>query len=315
MATASKSVFPFFFFVFMWLGCLTLVCRPDPACEPSPPSGLPVYPDDVDKIQFALNLEHLETEFFLFGALGRGLDAFDPELAMGGPPPIGAQKANLDKITKRIIAEFGFQEVGHLRAIKSTVGGFPRPLLNLSAANFAAIFDSAFGYPLTPPFHPYANSINYLLASYVIPYVGLVAYVGTNPNINGYVSKRLVAGLLGVEAGQDAVIRGLLYERGGEYVHPYNYTVVEFTNRVSMLRNRLAGCGIKDEGLMVPLELGAEERTTSNVLSANEDSISYARTPAEILRTVYATGDEHKPGGFLPKGGGGAIARAYLEMP
>ena len=77
------------------------------------------------------------------------------------------------------------------RAIKSTVGGFPRPLLDLSAKNFAKLFDHAFESPLVPPFDPYLNSLNYVLASYVIPYVGLVAYVGNNPNINGYQSKRV----------------------------------------------------------------------------------------------------------------------------
>ena len=64
------------------------------------------------------------------------------------------------------------------RAILSHVKGFPRPLLNLSKESFATIMDSAIGKPLNPPFDPYANSINYLLASYVIPYVGLTGYVG-----------------------------------------------------------------------------------------------------------------------------------------
>ncbi|XXG84215.1 hypothetical protein AAC387_Pa10g1778 [Persea americana] len=285
-------------------------------CSSTPPiNTVPIYPEDVELLRFALNLEHLEAEFFLFAALGYGLDSIAPELAMGGPPPIGAKKANLDEVTRRIIAEFGYQEVGHLRAIKSTVGGFPRPLLDLSAKNFAKLFDHAFESPLVPPFDPYLNSLNYVLASYVIPYVGLVAYVGTNPNINGYQSKRLLAGLLGVESGQDAVIRTVLYEQAEEVVHPYNYTVAEFTNRISNLRNELAMCGIKDEGLIVPKKLGAENRTTSNILSANVDSISYARTPAEILRIVYGTGNEHNPGGFLPKGGNGAVARSFLKMP
>lgn len=292
------------------------VSLPSPTCEPLPPTiPLPIYPEDVDLLQFALNLEHLEADFFLFGALGYGLDSVEPELAMGGPPPIGAQKAKLDELTHNIIAEFGYQEVGHLRAIKTTVGGFPRPLMDLSASSFAELFDKAFGHPLSPPFDPYINSLNYILASYVIPYVGLVAYVGANPNINGYQSKRLLAGLLGVESGQDAVIRTLLYERAKEVVHPYNYTVADFTEHISDLRNMLAMCGIKDEGLIVPPELGAENKTSSNILSANTNSLSYSRTPAEILRTVYGTGDEHKPGGFFPKGGNGKIAREFLKFP
>ncbi|KAJ4727648.1 Desiccation-related protein PCC13-62 [Melia azedarach] len=271
--------------------------------------------DDRDRIQFALNLEFLEAEFFLYGALGKGLDYIAPWLAEGGPPPIGAKKANLDEVTNQIIEEFGYQEVGHLRAIIAEIGGFPRPLLDLSPQKFATIFNEAVGYELEPPFDPYLNSINYLLASYVIPYVGLVGYVGTIPNLTKYTSRRLVAGLLGVESGQDAVLRTLLYERAHEKVLPYNKTVAEFTIYISELRNRLGMCGIKDEGLIVPLELGAENRTESNILSADANSLSYARTPPEILRIVYGTGSEYKPGGFFPHGGNGRIAREFLPEP
>jgi len=109
------------------------------------------------------------------------------------------------------------------------------------------------------------------------------------------------------------VIRTYLYERANETAHPYNFTVAEYTNRISILRNNLGMCGIKDEGLVVPPELGAEGRICSNILSANRDSISYARTPAEILRILYETGDEHVPGGFYPKGANGKIARSYLD--
>ncbi|KAF5455222.1 hypothetical protein F2P56_024822 [Juglans regia] len=277
------------------------------------PNCRPIIASDTDRIQFALNLEFLEAEFFLNGAIGSGLDSIAPSLARGGPPPIGARKANLDPLVARIIEEFGYQEVGHLRAIiTSRIGGIPRPQLNLSVQNFAKVFDDAVGFKLIPPFDPYADTIRYLLASYVIPYVGLVGYVGTIPSLVRETSRSLVASLLGVEAGQDAVIRTLLYERANQTVRPYNLTVAEFTNRISGLRNRLAACGIKDEGILVPLSLGAENRTNSNILSADPNSLSYARTPPEILRIVYGSGSERKPGGFFPNGGGGDIARRFL---
>ncbi|KAK3041963.1 hypothetical protein RJ639_002271 [Escallonia herrerae] len=283
-------------------------CFSSPSCPPGyPEHAIPIYKEDIDMMQFAENLEHLEADFFLWSALGYGLDQVAPWLAMGGPPPIGAQKANLDALTQHIIEEFGYEEVGHLRALKTTVGGFPRPLLDLSAHNFAKLFDQAFGYPLVPPFDPYRDSLSYMLASYVIPYVGLVGYVGINPNIKGYITKR------GLKPAK-MPLSGL-YERAKEVVHPYNHAVAKFTIRISELRNRLAMCGIKDEGIIVPLELGAENRTTTNVLSANYDSLSYRRTPQEILTIVYGTGDEHVPGGFYPHGGNGRIAREFLEKP
>ncbi|KAM3735812.1 hypothetical protein ACB098_10G116000 [Castanea mollissima] len=235
------------------------------------------------------------------------------KLNHAGPPPIGAKKANLDPLVRQIIEEFGYQEVGHLRAIITATGGIPRPQLDLRAETFANIFNQAFGFKLTPPFDPYLNTINYLLASNLIPYVGLVGYVGTIPELKSSHFRRLVAGLLGVEAGQDAVLRALLYERANEKVMPYDMTVAEFTNRTAELKNRLAMCGIKDEGIIVPLSLGAETRTNNNILSANTDSLSYAGTPPVILRIVCGTGSEYKPGGFYPNGAGGNIARRYLS--
>jgi hypothetical protein len=83
--------------------------------EPTPPTPPPEKLTDVELLEFPLNLEYLEAEFFLFGALGHGLDVVAPELAEGGPPPIGAKLAKLNKLIKDIIFQFGLQEVGHLR--------------------------------------------------------------------------------------------------------------------------------------------------------------------------------------------------------
>jgi hypothetical protein len=123
---------------------------------------------------------------------------------------------------------------------------------------------------------------------------------------------QLAAGLLGIEAGQDAVIRTLLYEIKEKKVFPYAITVEEFTNRFSILRNELGNNGIKDEGLEVPTFLGAEGKVSGNVLAGDNNSLPYPRTPEEILRIVYGTGDEHVPGNFYPKGADGRIARSYL---
>lgn len=269
---------------------------------------------DVDLLEFPLNLEYLEAEFFLWGSLGYGLDKIAPELTGNGPAPIGAKIAKLGHFVRDVVAQFAFQEVGHLRAIKNTVPGFPRPLLNISSESFATVINSAFGRTLEPPFDPYANDINYLIASYVIPYVGLTGYVGANPNLQSPPAKKLVAGLLGVESGQDAVIRALLFERAYVKVKPYAITVAEFTDRLSNLRNKLGHAGLKDEGLVVKPTEGAEGRISGNVLAGDKYSLSFGRTPEEILRIVYGSGNESKPGGFYPKGAEGRIAKSHLRL-
>lgn len=63
--------------------------------------------------------------------------------------------------------------------------------MDISAENFAKFFDEAFGYKLEPPFDPYRDSLSYMLSCYVLPYVGSNGYVGANPYINGYKSKRV----------------------------------------------------------------------------------------------------------------------------
>lgn len=83
----------------------------------------------------------------------------------------------------------------NFRSIIRKEGGFPRPLLDLSHQNFAKLIDRAVGFTLIPPFDPYANSLNYLLATYTIPYVGLVGYVGTIPYLKNMTSRRVRAHL------------------------------------------------------------------------------------------------------------------------
>lgn len=70
---------------------------------------------DKELAQVALNLEYLEAEYFLWASVGYGLDKEAPYLVDGGPPPIGAQKANLDPYYTDVFYQMGLQEVGHLR--------------------------------------------------------------------------------------------------------------------------------------------------------------------------------------------------------
>ncbi|KAE8637111.1 hypothetical protein CSA_004588 [Cucumis sativus] len=214
---------------------------------------------DADLLEFPLNLEYLEAEFFLYGSLGYG----------------------------------HFTSHNLCRAIKTTVKGFPRPLLDLSSASFAKVMDKAFGRQLKPHFDPYANGLNFLLASYLFLMLDSLAMLEQIQDLNLLSPRRysnrtkrklelysiLVAGLLGVESGQDAVIRALLYQRAAEKVEPYGVTVAEFTDRISDLRNKLGHAGIKDEGTVVPKNEGAEGKITGNVLAGDQDSLAYPRTP------------------------------------
>ncbi|CAK9863448.1 unnamed protein product [Sphagnum jensenii] len=304
----SRSTLGVLFTTLVLFGVLVAVCIPSCTAQ----RGFST--SDYENIQVALNLEYLEAEYFLWAAYGYGLDKLAPRLTEGGPKPIGVQKANLNVLANDIIAQFGLQEIGHLTILQKDLGSsyFPRVQLNLSAANWANFIDEAVGQKLHPPFNPYANTLNFLISAYAIPYVGLTGYVGTIPLLQGVAAKTLVAGLLGVEAGQDAIIRAALYEFKDDLVPPYKFTVAQFTDFISNLQNSLSHAFV-GEGLEVPKKQGADGLVTGNILSADIYSLSYARTAEQVLATVYFTGDAATPGGFFPKGASGTIAENYLN--
>ena len=72
---------------------------------------------DKELAQVALNLEYFEAEYYLWASYGYGLDVIAPSLAFGGPPPIGAQKANLTSYYTDIYKQLGLQEIGHIRCV------------------------------------------------------------------------------------------------------------------------------------------------------------------------------------------------------
>ena len=75
---------------------------------------------DRDIITFLTNVECLEGQFDTWGTFGRG---FINGLEMGGPTPIGAQKANLTEATLRYLQEVALNEQVLLPACAHQLGG------------------------------------------------------------------------------------------------------------------------------------------------------------------------------------------------
>ncbi|KAL3626625.1 hypothetical protein CASFOL_030174 [Castilleja foliolosa] len=201
------------------------------------------------------------------------------------------------------------------------VAGFARPLINISKECFGDIMENVVGHALIPPFDPYANDINYLLASYLIPYVGLTGYVGAASNLQDPVFKNWWLGFwawnqVKMQLSELYSIKNrigryfLIKKKSNRRYPPQFYTVADFTNMISEFRDKLGGEGLKDEGIWVDQRLGAEGKVNGNVLAGDEYSMSYERSPNEILRIVYGNKDG-VPGGFFPNGAGGKFARAY----
>ena len=138
---------------------------------------------DADILNFALNLEYVEANFYLFAATGQGLSAAD----MGANPGQvigGAQVPFVSPTVQAYAQELASQERSHVEFLRSTLGSaaVSQPTLNIgSAFTTLAIAAGIIGAGQT--FNPYANDLNFLLGSYIFEDVGVTAYNGAAPLI------------------------------------------------------------------------------------------------------------------------------------
>jgi hypothetical protein len=266
---------------------------------------------DTDILNFALNLEYLEAEFYLRAATGAGLATSDigtnPGTVTGG-----AQISGLTTAQQNILNEIAYDEQAHVRFLRSALGSaaVARPTIDLT--NSFNALASAAGIGST--FNPFTNFNTFLVGAFIFEDVGVTAYSGAAPLIStagiaaGYLTA--AAGILAVEAYHAAYVRTVLTAGAiaqGTTAFPY----LTYANQVATLRATLGGAN--ETMLTVPTGTGPFTTTiptpSSIVASTSANAIAYARTTDQVLHIVYGTGGSAgvKSGGFFPSGLNGNI--------
>lgn len=264
------------------------------ACMPTAIAQMPNI--DVDVLNFALNLEYLEAEFYLQAAFGRSLSAAD---SGGGPAPIGGRKVTFATPAIQAYAEeIALDEETHVKFLRSALGAnaVPRPQIDIGPA-FAAAANAAFATTLSPAFDPYANELFFLHGAFIFEDVGVTAYKGAARLITSKDFLEAAAGILAVEAYHAGEIRTLLY-REKDTVTPYGVNVQTIVQKISDLRGSVGGG--KDQGIVV----GGK----ANIVPTDANAIAFSRNTSEVLRIVYLGGTAS--GGFFPNGLNGNIKTA-----
>ena len=272
------------------------------------PTAIAQMPDiDVDVLNFALNLEYLEAEFYSWAAFGKGLSDAD---AGGGPASIGGKKLvytgqPIDGAVQAYIEEIANDEIAHVQFLRKALGAkaVPRPLINIGAGVGNA-FDKAAKAASNGAivgFDPYANALFFLHGAFIFEDVGVTAYKGAARLITNKDFLEAAAGILAVEAYHAGEIRTLLFSQK-DVVAAAGLKVSQIVQAISDLRGSVGGG--KDQGI-----LDAKDPTKGNILPTDANSIAFSRNTSEVLKIVYL-GETPSAGGFFPNGLNGSIKTA-----
>ncbi len=252
------------------LGGLTAVHAPAAAQSDVSASAL----TDVNILNFALNLEYLEAEFYVRAAFGRGLNDAD----VTGNGPLG-QVTGGSKVTFQTPAiaqyaeEIANDEEAHVRFLRAALGAsrVARPTLDLNAS-FIVAARAAGVIGQGEVFNPFASENNFLLGAYIFEDVGVTAYKGAARFIKNKDFLEAAAGLLAVEAYHAALVRTTLFARG----------LADPANKISDARDSLDGEGDTDQGILLDGK--------ANIVPTDANGLAFSRTPTQVLNIVYLGG-------------------------
>ncbi|MFI5497244.1 ferritin-like domain-containing protein [Actinoplanes sp. NPDC051859] len=264
---------------------------PDASTGTAQEAAAAAAPSDGAILNFALNLEYLEAEFYLHAVNGEGLaDSFTTgKGARGGVTGGRAVKFDTPAI-RQYAQEIANDERAHVNFLRGALGNakVSRPAINIRDS-FTAAARAAGLIGQTDTFDPYANENNFLLAAFLFEDVGVTAYKGAAPLISNKTYLEAAAGILAVEAYHAATIRTSLFEKG----------MAAQVKKLSDARNALDGPLNDDQGLTV------EGR--ANINPTNKSGIAFSRTPGRVLNIVYLNPGKVSRGGFYPKGLNGDV--------
>jgi len=291
----------------------------------TPPSGGGSTYTDADVLNFALNLEYLEAQFYVYAATGSGLASADTAAPSGytgsyteGTVTVGsaAAVAGLTSAQQDIVNEIAFEEQTHVQFLRKALGAaaVPMPSIDLSffgpLAVAATITTNATG---AGSFNPFSSFDYFLVGAFIFEDVGVTAYSGAAPLISaagvasGYLTA--AAGILAVEAYHAGYIRTSLTGRAiAAAAASTSYPYLAAANLVENLRATLtvgnSSAPSTDNSVETLLTLPANLTTPSSIVAASAaDAVGFARTVDQVLHIVYGSPTVGvAKGGFFPNG-------------
>jgi hypothetical protein len=288
-----------------------------PTPSPTPSSTTtPVVYTDADLLNFALNLEYLEANFYAFATTGNALAAADLTSgadAAGVAATGGRAVSFTDPLVAQYAREIAADELAHVRFLRTQLGTarVAQPAIDLGTAATGAFSTAARRAGLIgdgQSFDPYASDENFLLGAFLFEDVGVGAYKGATPLLGSPTYLEAAAGIMAVEAYHAATIRSTLYRKG--IATP---SLIEATQAISQARDTLDGNpALSDATGRGPdadqgVAPSTDAATVANIVPTNVNGLTYTRTVGQVLNILYLNSAAVSTGGFFPAGLNGTI--------
>lgn len=289
----------------------------------TPPPTTPAF-TDADILNYALNLEYLEAQFYLYAATGSGLATADTAAPSGytgaytaGTVTLGSAAAvpGLTAAEQNILNEIAYEEQTHVQFLRKALGSAAVPMPNIDLSFFgplavaAGITTAATG---TGSFNPFSSFDYFLVGAFIFEDVGVTAYSGAAPLItaagvaSGYLTA--AAGILAVEAYHAAYVRTSLTGRAIAAGSAANYPYLGVANQVEALRATLtvgnSAAPSMSGSVETLLVLPTATNTPSAIVAADPTTaVGFARNVNQVHHIVYGSPTVGvAKGGFFPNG-------------
>jgi len=269
---------------------------------------------DADVLNFALNLEYLEAQFYSYAAYGTGLDnSLLSGTSTQGAVRGGRQVNFTDPIVRQYAREIAQDEIAHVKFLRTALGtaAVAQPVIDVSVSPTSAFSLAAQAAGLVPAgtaFDPYASDEAFLLGAFIFEDVGVTAYKGAAPLLTSKAYLEAAAGLLAVEAYHAPIVRTTLYGKG--IATP---SLRQSADAISNARDSLDGTTDLDQGIspisQTPINLSTTQAavTASNIVPLDANGVAFSRSASQVLNIVYLNKGAASAGGFYPNGMNGNI--------
>ena len=230
------------------------------------------HPNDVDILNFALNLEYLEAEFYTVATTGKTINESPFHVGITGQgnqgPTSGGKKVTFTNsylYAEDVANEIALDEREHVSLLRSALGSsaIAKPAINLNALGFG-----------------FNNQNDFLKLARIFEDIGVTAYGGAAPLISSKAILGTAARILATEAEHVGNVRLQVAVLGVNTAPPLDHVDI------------------------LPPPSG------QRFFSVNNAALTTVRTPAQVLFLAFGGQANAKKGGFFPNGVNGYFVQS-----